>query len=86
MQSTVNITEAQAQLPKLVRSRSIRGITRHGETVSFLVPRERMEALLESMEILANPKAVAALRRDQSGRGRYLALAEMERRLDEDPR
>ena len=86
MHSPVNITEAQAQLPKLVRSRSIRGIIRHGETVSFLVPQERMEALLESMEILANPKAAAALRRDQLGRGRYLSLAEMERRLNKDQR
>jgi hypothetical protein len=32
------------------------------ETVAFLVPRDRMEALLETMKIMANPRAVAANR------------------------
>jgi hypothetical protein len=48
--------------------------------VAFLVPRDRMEALLETMEIMANPKAMRAIRRDQSGRGKYLPLSV----LDED--
>jgi hypothetical protein len=44
-------------------------------TVAFLVPRDRMEALLETMEILANPEAMRAIRRDQSGKGKYLPLS-----------
>jgi hypothetical protein len=39
-----------------------------------------MEALLETMEILANPRAMRAIRRDQSGKGKYLPLSA----LDED--
>ena len=50
------------------------------ETVAFLVPRERMEALLETMEVMANPAAMRAIRRDQSGKGKYLPLSV----LDED--
>ena len=45
------------------------------QTVAFIVPRERMEALLETMEVLANPQAMRAIRRDQSGKGRYLPLS-----------
>ena len=45
------------------------------ETVAFIVPRERMEALLETMEIMANPAAMRAIRRDQSGKGKYLPLS-----------
>ena len=48
--------------------------------MAFLVPRERMEALLETMEILSNPAAMRAIRRDQSGKGKYLPLSA----LDED--
>ncbi len=36
---------------------------------------ERMEAPLETMEVMANPAAMRAIRRDQSGKGRYLPLS-----------
>jgi hypothetical protein len=36
---------------------------------------EFQEALLETMEILANPEAMRAIRRDQSGKGNYLPLS-----------
>jgi PHD/YefM family antitoxin component YafN of YafNO toxin-antitoxin module len=51
-----------------------------GRTEAFLVPRKRMEMILETMELLANPKAAAAVRRDRSGKGKYLPLSV----LDED--
>jgi hypothetical protein len=38
------------------------------------------DALLETMEIMANPEAMKAIRRDQSGKGKYLPLSV----LDED--
>jgi hypothetical protein len=50
-------------------------VRQNHETVAFLVPRDRMEALLETMEIMANPKAMAAIRRDRSGKGKYLPLS-----------
>ena len=75
MKTTFDIAEAQARLPKLVRAKQTVSLRQDDETVAFLVPRDRMEALLETMEILANPEAMKALRRDQSGKGKYLPLS-----------
>jgi len=80
VKTTFDIAEAQARLPKLVRTKQTVSLRENDETVAFLVPRERMEALLETMEIMANPDAMKAIRRDQSGKGKYLPLTI----LDED--
>jgi REP element-mobilizing transposase RayT len=80
VKTTFDIAEAQAQLPKLVRAKQTVTLRQADETVAFLVPRDRMEALLETMEIVANPEAMKAIRRDQSGKGKYLPLSV----LDED--
>ncbi|MBI4326481.1 MAG: prevent-host-death protein [Chloroflexi bacterium] len=80
MKTTFNIAEAQARLPKLVRTKQTVSLSQNDETVAYLVPRDRMEALLETMEILANPEAMKAIRRDRSGKGKYLPLSV----LDED--
>lgn len=80
VKTTFDIAEAQVRLPQLIRFKQTVSLREHNETVAFLVPRDRMEALLETMEILANPAARRAIRRDQSGRGDYLPLSV----LDED--
>ena len=80
MKTTFDVAEAQARLPKLVRAKQTLSLRQANETVAFLVPRERMEALLETMEVLANPQAMRAIRRNRSGKGRYLPLSA----LDED--
>ena len=80
MKTTLSVSEAQAQLPRLVRAKETITVRRRDETVAFIVPRERMEALLETMEILSNPAALRAIKRDQSGKGKYLPLSV----LDED--
>ncbi|MBI2926714.1 MAG: prevent-host-death protein [Verrucomicrobia bacterium] len=80
MKTTFDIAEAQVRLPKLIRFKQTVSLQKDNETVAFLVPRDRMEALLETMEILANPEAMRAIRRDQSGKGKYLPLSV----LDED--
>ena len=80
MKTTFDIAEAQIRLPKLVQTKQTMTLQQDSETVAFLVPRERMEALLETMEIMANPEAMRAIRRDQSGKGKYLPLSV----LDED--
>jgi len=49
----------QAQAPGSVRRAEKDGsvtIARHGRTVAFLVSRERMEAIIETLEIMGNPK------------------------------
>jgi len=75
VKTTFDIAEAQARLPKLVRFKQTVSLRKNNETVAFLVPRDRMEALLETMEILANPEAMRAIRRDRSGKGKYLPLS-----------
>ena len=72
---TFDLAEAQARLPKPVRFKQTLTLRQNNETVAFLVPRDRMEALLGTMEILANPEAIRAIRRDQSGKGKYLPLS-----------
>ena len=80
MKTTLSVTEAQGKLARLVKSKETITLCQREETVAFLVPRERMEALLETMEVLSNPAAMRAIRRDRSGKGKYVPLSV----LDED--
>lgn len=82
MKTTYSITEAQARFPRLVREAVDQPvvITRHDEVVGYLLSPERMESLLETLELLANPEAMKEIRRVRKGRGRYRGLAA----LDED--
>ena len=45
-------------------------VCRNGRVVGFLVSRERMEAILETLEIMANPKAMQAIRNYEAGKTR----------------
>jgi antitoxin YefM len=56
-------------------------ITRHDETVAYMVSRERMEAIVESMEILADPEAMKAIRAYEQGKTKFSPLAVLD---DED--
>ncbi len=82
MKSTYSITKAQANLPRIVREsvHGLIGIKKRDETVAFIVSRERMESLFETMEILANPKAMEVLKKDRAGKLKYYPLES----LDED--
>ena len=80
MKTTLTVTEAQKKLRRLVESKETITLQKREETVAFIVPKERMEALLETMEVMANPAAMRAIHRDQSGKGKYLPLSV----LDED--
>ena len=70
MKSAFSISKAQAKFPALCRRTVITPITNRGEVVAFLVPRPRMEALLERMEILANPEAMKAIQRARRGKAK----------------
>lgn len=63
MKSMLSVSKAQARFTQLLRRKETTPITRSGEVVAFLVPRPRMEALLEQMEIMANPEAMKAINR-----------------------
>jgi prevent-host-death family protein len=77
VKTTYSITEAQAKLPSLVREVATReafSITRHGETIAYLISRERLDAVLETIEVLSNPDAMKALDQYKHGRTKFTAL------------
>ena len=72
--STATISQLQANAPLLVRQAEEHGaitITRHGRTVAFLVSRERMEAITETLEILGDPSAMAAIYAYEAGETKF---------------
>jgi hypothetical protein len=75
MKTTLTVTQAQAQFPKICRSKKTAAITRNGEVVAFVVPRKRMADLLEQMEILSNPEAMAAINRAKAGKSARLPVS-----------
>ena len=75
--STVTVSEAQANLPKLIRQDSF-AIARHGKVVGVFLSKDRMEALVESMELLADPEFSKALKEHKSGKTKLYAVAELD--------
>ncbi len=70
MKSTYSVTKAQSGLPRLLRDAAKTGtiaITRHDETVAYLVSRERMDAIAETLDLLGNPGVMDAVRQYRSG-------------------
>jgi len=77
MKTTYSISRAQSNLPHLVRESADCGtiaITRHDETVAYVVSRDRMEAMVETMEILAAPDAMRELRKYEAGKTRFHSI------------
>jgi len=70
MSNTYSISEAQARFPAVVREAQDVPvvITRREKIVGYLVSPERMEAILESMELLGNPKAMRILDQYEAGK------------------
>lgn len=60
MKNTYSISEAQARFPAVVKEAadSPIAITRRDHVVGYLISTERMEAILETLEILANPQGM----------------------------
>jgi hypothetical protein len=80
MKDTLTITQGQAQFPALCRKEKTTAITRNGQVVSFIVPKQKMADLLEQMEILASPAAMAAINKAKAGQTKDYPLSV----LDED--
>lgn len=80
MKNTLTVTQGQARFAAICRSKKTAAITRNGKVVAFVVPQKRMADLLEQMEILANPKAMAAINKAKAGKGKYYPISV----LDED--
>ena len=74
MQMTYNIREAQAQLSKLCRGGRKFVIANRDKPVFVALPVADFEALLETMDVLADPKAMKALKQSRSGSAKCAAL------------
>ena len=75
--STVTVSQAQANLPRLIRQDSF-AISRHGKVVGVFLSKDRIEALVESMELLSSPHFIQALKEHKAGRGKQYDLVELE--------
>ena len=78
MDSTYSVTQAQTNLPRLIKEAAAEGsiaITRHEETVAYLISRGRMDAIMETLELLGNPKAMEALHAYEAGKTKFLPLS-----------
>jgi len=71
MSSTYSVTEGQAQFARVVKEAQagyVATITKHDEPVAYVIGKERMSALIETIEILADPKAMKAIRDHKAGK------------------
>ena len=80
MKSTYSITEGQAKFPQMVQEAqegSVATITKRDETVAFIIGRDRMAALVETMEILADPEAMRAILEFEAGKTKFFGLEDI---------
>ncbi|MDQ6621951.1 MAG: type II toxin-antitoxin system Phd/YefM family antitoxin [Verrucomicrobiota bacterium] len=77
MQSTYSVTEAQSALPALLKAahEKLIVITRRDKAVAYLVSAERMAGIAETLEILADPPALRAVRKAKRKHGKYFPLS-----------
>lgn len=50
-------------------------ILRHDAIVAYLVSRQRMEAIVETLELLSNPAAVKAIGEHKEGKTKFASLS-----------
>ena len=73
MKSAYTIKEAQKNLSAVVRQAergTLATITRHHRPVAHIISAERLSAIAETMEILADPEAMKAIRDAESGKSK----------------
>jgi hypothetical protein len=78
--STYTISQAQARLPRLIKQDSF-AISVHGQVKGFYLSRQRLEAMLESLELRENPGFAIALKTHQAGSGRSYTVAELDKKF-----
>ena len=74
MKHIASVAELQASLSKFIKRAETDGVvpvSRNGRTVAFLVSREKMAALLETMELQKNAELMELVRLDQTGKITY---------------
>lgn len=74
MYPALPVSKVQSGLPKLCRDKKPVLITTHDRPVSVLLPIEDYEALIETMDLLANPTAMRTLKAAKAGKLKYREL------------
>ena len=80
MNKAYSVKNAQRHLAEVVRTAEDGGlatITRHDEPVAYVIGAERLAAIAETMEILADPEAMKAIRDAEAGRGKLRDASEL---------
>jgi hypothetical protein len=75
--STYTISQAQAKLPRLIKQDSF-AISVHGKVKGFYLSKERLEAMIETMELLGQPEFRQALKEHKSGKEKTYTVEELE--------
>jgi hypothetical protein len=63
---------------RAAQKRGVLGLTRRGRLVAFMVSRDTMESLLETMELQKNRELMALVRRDKAGQVVFRPLPDEE--------
>jgi antitoxin YefM len=80
VKNTYTVKEAQQDITGMVRVAergNLATITRHQKPVAYVLSPQRLSELLETMEILADPKAMQAIRAAEAGRGKVHAAKDL---------
>lgn len=80
MADSYSVKTAQQQFSAVVREAADHPvtITRQGKAVAVMMSIERMEAIAETMEVLADPAAMTAIREHRAGRGVYHDVSKLD--------
>ena len=70
----MTVTQAQSNFPKLCRNRKRILVTNRNRPVSVLLPIEDYEAMMETMDLLSNTKAMKVLRAAKADKQSYKKL------------
>lgn len=75
--STYTIARGQREFAAMVKraeNGELAVVTRHDKPVAYVISAERMEGILETMELLANPEFIRTLEADRAGKTTYRDL------------
>jgi len=77
MKNAYNVARAQANFSRLLKQAEQHpiAITRHDETVAYILSAERMEAIIETLELMGNADAMRAIREHQAGKTKFVRLS-----------
>jgi PHD/YefM family antitoxin component YafN of YafNO toxin-antitoxin module len=76
VKSTRSTPRRNGGLSKLLKEAKERivPISQNGKTVAYLISKNRLESIIETVEIMSNPKAMKAIRDAEAGRTKYYPI------------